>query len=132
MTVRIPSNTPLTVEQKERTRSIIIAGAFTAGMTALVLLCGGAQAAEVCKDPTDKTDCKSGLTGGKTCYKIVKAETMPSVNGGRYLMFDIVTWNRGKCEWNVNPKRVDEYAIGQTIAGRFAQKTEASAEQPKQ
>lgn len=135
MTIRLTNTKPLSAEQKERTRSIIIAGAFTAGMTALVLLCGGAQAAEVCKPPTDSSGCvRGGLSGGEQCFKVVKAENMPSVNGGRYVMFEIQTWSKTKCAWSDRTRRVDEYTVGQTVAKRFAttQEAAAAAVQPKQ
>ena len=120
MTVRLHSTKPLSIEQRERTRSIILAAMFTAGAVIAIMSWDRADAAEACKPPVD-AKCTTGdaLSGGSKCLKVVGAKKMPSVNGGQYLMFEIAQWSKSKCAYSDRTKMIDEYSMGHALGPQF-------------
>lgn len=132
MTVHLPSRKPLSVTQRERTRSLIFAISVTALTAAAVLVFGGAQAAEVCKPPADKTSEFMGDGKTRKPFKIVSARNMPSVYGGQYLEFDILDWRSGaKCAWSEKSRTVSEFYVGQATAKKYVSTGQPEG-QPKQ
>lgn len=108
MTIRTVTLHKQTLEQRERSRSIVIAAAATA-IGAILILSSGAHAAE-CAGPNKAEVSGQFDMGGRKMapFKIVKTLAYPTIDGHSYREFEIQDWSNGKCAWSTRSRLVSE------------------------